>query len=125
MHRGLKRGRPEGHCTAAPPGSAGSSRTLPGGQNDAYRSQKTVKWSYLGNIGTDYKAGEELSRCTRTIHPKGKSIARASMSLPKLQKRWSAQHQSRHASAVTRSFVTASRARASSPTDAAALRLQR
>jgi hypothetical protein len=50
---GLKLGRAGGHRTAATlPAVLRSSRTLPGGQNDAYRSQKTVKVDdHLGNVG--------------------------------------------------------------------------
>ena len=50
---GLKLGRAEGHRTAATlPAVLRSSRTLPGGQNDAYRSQKTAKVDgHLGNVG--------------------------------------------------------------------------
>jgi hypothetical protein len=50
---GLKLRRAEGHRTAATfPAVLRSSRTLPGGQNDAYRSQKTVMvGGHLGNVG--------------------------------------------------------------------------
>ena len=50
---GLKLGRAEGLRTAETlPAVVRSSRTLPGGQNDAYRSQKTVKvGGHLGNVG--------------------------------------------------------------------------
>jgi hypothetical protein len=54
---GLKLGRAEGHCAAATHSAVPrSSKTLPEGQNDAYRSQKTVRWMVIwgmsgGNSG--------------------------------------------------------------------------
>jgi hypothetical protein len=46
----LRRIRRPHRCNA--PGSAEIVQTLPGGQNDAYRSQKTVKVDgHLGNVG--------------------------------------------------------------------------
>jgi hypothetical protein len=50
---GMKVGCAEWHRTAATlPAVLRSSRTSPGGQNDAYRSQNTVKVDgHLGNVG--------------------------------------------------------------------------
>src|SRR6516162_674582 len=65
---GLKLGRAEGHRTAATlPAVLRSSRILPGGQNDAYRSQKTVKVDgHLGNAGSGRMP---LTSCRRRQKP--------------------------------------------------------
>jgi hypothetical protein len=68
---------------APPKAGSGSSRTLPGGQKETYRSQKTVKVDgHLGHVGSlqevrETRCAEDVPTCAeRHVHRRGPSEGR-------------------------------------------------